>query len=56
VQYGRSDKHGFSGAASVAADVQSGAVQYYIIQSTYNWDCCGNKRRVPANQARHDPQ
>src|SRR5216684_1984565 len=41
VQYGRSDKRGFSGAASFAVDAQSAAVQYYIIQSTYNWDCCG---------------
>jgi LPS-assembly protein len=41
VQYGRSDKRGFSGAASFGVDAQSAVVQYYVIQSTYNWDCCG---------------
>jgi LPS-assembly protein len=41
VQYGRSDKRGFSGAASFGVDAQSALVQYYVIQSTYNWDCCG---------------
>jgi len=41
VQYGQSDKGGFSGAASFGVDVQSALVQYEAIQSTYNWDCCG---------------
>jgi LPS-assembly protein len=41
VQYGHSDKRGFSGAASFGVDAQSAVVQYYVIQSTYNWDCCG---------------
>lgn len=41
VQYGRSDKRGFSAAASFGVDAQSALVQYDVIQSTYNWDCCG---------------
>jgi LPS-assembly protein len=41
VQYGHSDKRGFSGAASFGVDAQFALVQYDVIQSTYNWDCCG---------------
>jgi len=41
VQYGRSDKRGFSAAASFGVDARSALVQYDVIQSTYNWDCCG---------------
>jgi LPS-assembly protein len=41
VQYGHSDKRGFSAAANFGVDAQSGLVQYSVIQSTYNWDCCG---------------
>jgi len=59
VQYGRSDKRGFSGAASFAVDAQSAAVQYYIIQSTYNWDCCGinaEYRRIRLGTIRNENQ
>ncbi len=41
VQYGHSDKRGFSAAANFGVDAQSALVQYSVIQSTYNWDCCG---------------
>jgi LPS-assembly protein len=41
VQYGHSEKRGFSGAASFGVDAESALVQYDVIQSTYNWDCCG---------------
>ena len=41
VQYGHSDKRGFSGAASFGVDAQFALVQYDFVESTYNWDCCG---------------
>jgi LPS-assembly protein len=41
VQYGHSDRRGFAAAANFGVDAQSALVQYSVIQSTYNWDCCG---------------
>src|SRR3984893_4811123 len=40
VQDRHADKRGFRGAASFGVDAQSTLGQYYVIQSTYNWDCC----------------
>jgi LPS-assembly protein len=39
--YGRPNKRGFSGAASVGFDAILNFLQYGAVQTTYNWDCCG---------------
>jgi LPS-assembly protein len=59
IQYGRADKRGLSAAATFGLDVRTGLAQYYIIQSTYNWDCCGinvEYRRIALGAIRDENQ
>ena len=39
--YGRSTKRGFSAASSFGFDAETGQLQFFNAQTTYNWDCCG---------------
>ncbi len=39
--YGGATKRGFSAATSGGYDVDANAVQYSVVQTGYNWDCCG---------------
>jgi LPS-assembly protein len=39
--YGSLTKRGFSAASSFSIDAESGQLQYFNAQTTYNWDCCG---------------
>ena len=41
IGYGRSDKTGFSAAATTGLDLLANQVQYGAIQASYNWNCCG---------------
>jgi LPS-assembly protein len=39
--YGRPNKRGFSAASSFGFDAETGQLQFFNAQTTYNWDCCG---------------
>ena len=39
--YGRATKRGFSAASSFGFDAETGQLQFFNAQTTYNWDCCG---------------
>jgi LPS-assembly protein len=59
LQYGHSNKRGFSGAANVGFDARLGSVQYSFVQTTYNWDCCGitaEYRRIALGSIRNENQ
>ncbi len=57
--YGRANKPGFSGAASVGFDATLNFLQYSSVQTTYNWDCCGlslEYRRFALGSVRNENQ
>jgi LPS-assembly protein len=39
--YGNLSKKGFNGAFSMGYDSQTGYLMSTVVQTTYNWDCCG---------------
>lgn len=57
LQYGQSTKRGFSAAATFGVDANSGVLQYSVVQTTYNWDCCGisiEYRRIALGSIRNE--
>lgn len=55
--YGSTARHGFSAATTGGYDVEANAVQYTVIQGTYNWNCCGfntEYRRLALGTARNE--
>lgn len=59
LSYGSPLKHGLSGAASMAFDEHNGFLQYFALQSTYNWNCCGitvDFRRFKISTVRNENQ
>jgi LPS-assembly protein len=57
LQYGDSNKRGWSGASNFGVDVNTGVLQSLILQSTYNWDGCGvtlEYRRIAIGSVRNE--
>ena len=57
--YGGSQKRGLSGAASFGFDAEQGVLQYSVLQTSYNWDCCGfnfEYRRFALGAVRNENQ
>jgi LPS-assembly protein len=59
LQYGDSNKRGLSAASNFGVDVNSGVLQSLILQTTYNWNCCGvnlEYRRIAIGSVRNENQ
>jgi len=57
--FGRANKPGFSGAASIGFDATLNFLQYSSVQTAYNWDCCGlslEYRRFALGSVRNENQ
>jgi LPS-assembly protein len=57
--YGGPAKRGFSAATTGGYDVDANAVQYSVVQSGYNWNCCGvsvEYRRFALGSTRNENQ
>jgi LPS-assembly protein len=57
--FGSPSKRGLSVAADAGYDFTEDALQYYGIQATYNWDCCGltfGYRRLSLGSVRNESQ
>jgi LPS-assembly protein len=55
--YGNADTQGLSAGLATAYDAELGVLQYAVVQTTYNWDCCGfsvEYRRFAITNIRHD--
>jgi len=57
--YGGPTKRGFSLATTGGYDINANAVQYGVVQTGYNWDCCGfsaEYRRFALGSVRNENQ
>jgi LPS-assembly protein len=57
--YGGPTKRGFSVATTGGYDIDTNAVQYAVVQTGYNWDCCGfsaEYRRFALGSVRNENQ
>jgi len=57
--YGGPTKRGFSVATTGGYDIETNAVQYAVVQTGYNWDCCGfsaEYRRFALGSVRNENQ
>jgi LPS-assembly protein len=59
VGYGGLQRRGLSGAATFGFDANQGVLQYSVVQTGYNWDCCGfnvEYRRFALGAVRNENQ